>query len=69
MDLCFFTEYKIWQIFWIILHTLSLLQICTVLRGSLGSSVVIGSAVKSRGAVAKYRIMVTGDFFFSKGGG
>lgn len=62
----FFAEYKIWQIFWIILYTLALLQIYRVLRGSLGFSVVTGSAVKSTKAEAKYRIMAIVWLFFQK---
>lgn len=62
----FFTEYLIWQIFWIILHALGLLQRYTVLRGSLSFSVVIGSTVKSTRAEAKYIIMVIVWLFFQK---
>lgn len=49
--------------------TYSLLQIYTVLRGSLRFSVVIVSTVKSTRAEAKYRVMVIVRLFFSKGGG
>lgn len=62
----FFTEYLIWQIFWIILHALGLLQRYTVLRGSLSFSVVIGSTAKSTRAEAKYIIMVIVWLFFQK---
>lgn len=62
----FFTEYFIWQIFWIILPALGLLQRYTVLRGSLSFSVVIGSTVKSTRAEAKYIIMVIVWLFFKR---